>query len=534
MTTTRRIIDGRYELLERLGRGGMGEVWTAHDPRLLRTVAVKLLTNTEDARAEELFVREAESVSRFNHPNVVTVYDAGGGNGHEVMYLVMERLQGHDLAHVLRGEPLALERIVDWMSQVCDGLQAAHKIKLIHRDLKPANLFLTVEGRIKILDFGLARTYAALTATASSTIGTPQYMPPERWRGRLGDHRGDLYSLGCVLYELLTGKPPFHYLQGTGHMWAHLEEHVTPPQDIRPEIPAELAQLVLELLAKEPNDRPSDAAAVRNRLASIGDQLRRFDEPLGLARALATAGDFDRAEQLYRRAVSDGVPEAPLELGLFLAQAGRIQEAEHCLRFACAQGDPEAATWIAYFAMQFGRLEEAERFLRIALAGGDPNAAHNLALLLAQQGRDEEAENLYRTALDSGHPLTPNDFANLLVSLGRVEEAEHLYRAAIAEGHPHAPTNLTILLIDLDREEDAVKVWKEALAAGNAHAHRVLAGVMGGLGHDGSDLDAVLAALAVNDPQALRILAEVTARLGVSEEIARLYHADPGTGDPRQ
>jgi serine/threonine protein kinase len=277
---TRQIIDGRYGLLRRLGQGGMGEVWAAHDFRLGRAVAVKLLSRVGDPVAEGMFVREAKAVALFNHPNVVTIHDAGGGAEGEPMYLVTEVLEGHDLAHLPGGVPVPVGDVLEWAAQVCEVLEAAREASLVHRDIKPANVFLTREGRVKVLDFGLARLYEAVTATASATIGTRAYMAPERWRGRVGNHRGDLYSLGCVLYELLTGVAPFAHHDATGQMYAHLHEQPRPPVEHRPDIPPHLDALVLDLLAKNPDDRPRDAATTRARLRPLAGALHGLDTAL--------------------------------------------------------------------------------------------------------------------------------------------------------------------------------------------------------------------------------------------------------------
>ncbi|MFE3200179.1 tetratricopeptide repeat protein [Embleya sp. NPDC059237] len=406
MADTHRIVDGRYELLHRLGHDGMGEVWTADDLRLHRTVAVKLLTKNGDPAAERMFVREAQAASTFNHPNVVTIYDAGGGAEGEPMYLVMERLHGQDLAHHCRENLPSIDQVVDWTRQICDALEAAQAANLVHRDLKPANLFLTHEGRIKILDFGLARTYATITASASAMIGTTPYMSPERWQGGVGDHRGDLYSLGCILCELLTGRTPFAHHEASGQMYAHLHEEPQAPIELRPDVSPHLNQLVLDLLAKNPKDRPTSATETRNRLPPHGDQRRPTTQsPKETAYVPSTtdtdlddnpkrthdSGDVGEAEELYRRALADGYEYAAFDLAWYLARLGRV--------------------------------EEAEELYRRAVAAGHRSAAYNLALLLEKLGRMEDAEELYRRALADGHHSAATDLANLLTKLNRIKGA---------------------------------------------------------------------------------------------------------------
>lgn len=262
-----RVLAGRYALGRLLGRGGMGEVWSGQDRLMQRDVAVKLLYDR--IRAEggaDLFFREARTAGGLSHPGVVTVYDVGSDPDDGTLFLVMELLDGRDLAEVLRTDaPLPVDSVVAWAARAADALDAAHRAGIIHRDLKPANLMLTDRGSIKILDFGIARQLSAGTQTGG-VVGTPTYIAPERWRDGRGDARADLYAFGCLLYELLTGKPPFDGPDAIALMYAHLETAPEPPGVVRPDVPPGLDRLVLSLLAKEPEDRPQDAAAVRDAL----------------------------------------------------------------------------------------------------------------------------------------------------------------------------------------------------------------------------------------------------------------------------
>jgi eukaryotic-like serine/threonine-protein kinase len=263
-----RIVADRYRLDRLLGRGGMGEVWAAHDTVIQRNVAVKLLQSYDGDDSTELFFREARTAGGLNHPGVVTVHDIGQ-DADSTLYLVMELLPGRDLAATLRhtGQPTIADA-VDWATQTADALAAAHSANIVHRDLKPANLMLTPSGIVKILDFGIAR-YASTVTQASRLIGTPHYMPPERLLGKAGDGRGDLYSLGCLLYEVLTGATPFGDLDTAGLMYAHLHRDPELPSVRRPAVPAALDRLVLDLLAKSPADRPATAEQVRDRLRAL-------------------------------------------------------------------------------------------------------------------------------------------------------------------------------------------------------------------------------------------------------------------------
>ncbi|MBC6466777.1 WD40 repeat domain-containing serine/threonine protein kinase [Actinomadura alba] len=272
---------GRYRLEAPLGRGGMGEVWRGVDLRLRRPVAVKILPLTIAAERIGVarFRREAEIAAALNHPGVTTVFDIDEhqyGDQH-LLFLVMELMQGQDLSVVLAGHSggMPVERVLDVAAQILDALSVAHKQGVVHRDIKPANLFLVAGGRVKICDFGIARLADATKITATgSSAGTPLYMAPEQIQGRKVDQRTDLYALGCVLYELLTGTTWVETGSGVAAiLYQHLDQPPAPPKSLRPEIPDHLNALVLDLLAKQPDDRPQDAA-------SVAERLRRFsDEP---------------------------------------------------------------------------------------------------------------------------------------------------------------------------------------------------------------------------------------------------------------
>ncbi|WP_431677191.1 protein kinase domain-containing protein [Kitasatospora sp. KL5] len=302
-----RMLSDRYELEELLGRGGMGEVWAARDHLIRRRVAVKLLHPQRDAdSAAELFFREARTAGGLNHPGVVTIFDLGT-NTDGTPFLVMELLAGRDLGTVLRQDgPPEPAVAVEWAVQVADALAVAHTAGVVHRDLKPANLMLTTAGSVKILDFGIAR-YLSTVTQASRIIGTPAYMPPERLEGKAGDGRADLYALGCVLYELLTGRSPFGDLDAAALMFAHIGRVAAPPSAHRPGVSATLDLLVADLLAKKPEHRPSTAAEVADRLRAmaVAPPRPRTAEPVpALVEPSPTAvdPDWDRLREEQRRA----------------------------------------------------------------------------------------------------------------------------------------------------------------------------------------------------------------------------------------
>ncbi|PZH09155.1 serine/threonine protein kinase [Streptomyces sp. NTH33] len=283
-----RILAGRYQLDQLLGRGGMGEVWAAHDTVIRRHVAVKLLRPSEGDDGTDLFLREARMAGGLNHPGVVTIYDIGQ-EPDGTRFLVMELLHGRDLSAAMRDEGLpTLADALDWAVQTADALAAAHAARIVHRDLKPANLMLTHAGNIKILDFGIAH-YTSTVTQASRIIGTPHYMPPERLLGKAGDGRGDLYSLGCLLHELLTGSTPFGDLDTVALMYAHLHRTPEPPSARSLDVPAALDQLVLALLAKDPDDRPSTADQVRDHLRALTVASSTVVHPKSLSAAVERA-----------------------------------------------------------------------------------------------------------------------------------------------------------------------------------------------------------------------------------------------------
>ncbi|MFD5462249.1 protein kinase [Kitasatospora sp. NPDC127059] len=269
------VLDGRYELREKLGQGGFGVVWRAQDTRMRRPVAVKVIGHHggDQAKAALRFVREACAAGNLSHPHIVTVHDLGQSElaDRQVTFLVMELLTGRTLTEVLRTglpEPALSLR---WGREICGALAAAHDAGMVHRDIKPDNVMITDAGHLKVLDFGIAQldTGAGGLTTTGTIVGSPAYMAPERWTGGRVDGRADLYALGCVLVELFTGARPFSGGSTPVLMYQHLNE---PPPALDPAqfgLPPQVAGLVAELLAKDPQQRPADARTVERRLAEL-------------------------------------------------------------------------------------------------------------------------------------------------------------------------------------------------------------------------------------------------------------------------
>ncbi|MEO5876273.1 MAG: Stk1 family PASTA domain-containing Ser/Thr kinase [Streptosporangiaceae bacterium] len=273
--TQPRLLGGRYELDGVIGRGGMAEVYRARDLRLDRIVAIKTLRTdlARDPTFQARFRREAQSAASLNHPSVVAVYDTGEDeiDGQAVPYIVMEYVEGHTLRELIRPESGAERRLLPERAlEITDGILRAldysHRGGIVHRDIKPANVMLTRAHEVKVMDFGIARAMSDSAATMTATaqvIGTAQYLSPEQARGERVDARSDLYSAGCVLYELLTGRPPFQGDSPVAIAYQHVREEPIPPSQLDPEIPRWADNIVLKAMAKDPAHRYQSASEFR-------------------------------------------------------------------------------------------------------------------------------------------------------------------------------------------------------------------------------------------------------------------------------
>ena len=268
------LVGGRYELGELLGRGGMAEVRKGHDTRLGRVVAIKRLRTdlASDATFQARFRREAQSAASLNHPAIVAVYDTGeepasDGSGVSQPYIVMEFVAGRTLRDILRdGRKILPERALEITSGVLSALDYSHRAGIIHRDIKPGNVMLTPSGDVKVMDFGIARAMSdsnTMTQTAA-VVGTAQYLSPEQARGETVDSRSDVYSAGCLLYELLTGRPPFVGDSPVAVAYQHVREPARPPSDHDTDLTPAVDAIVMKALAKRLEDRYQSAAAMRS------------------------------------------------------------------------------------------------------------------------------------------------------------------------------------------------------------------------------------------------------------------------------
>ncbi|MGP4109848.1 protein kinase domain-containing protein [Streptomyces sp. 4N509B] len=282
------VLGGRYRIGELLGEGGMGSVWEALDLRLERPVALKVVgaglgtgTVGGDPRLAERFQREARLLAKLSSPYIVTVHDFGDDvfDHRPVLYLVMERLAGRSLDQILSRELPPLSDVARWGEQICRALAVAHDAGVVHRDLKPANVMVGPDGLARVLDFGIAAVLAESTDHARLTstgvvLGTPSYMAPEQIEGTGISARSDLYALGCVLYALATGRPPFR-----GSLYQllrqQLEDQAPPPSTLRQGLPPAWDQLISELLAKRPAERPGSATEIAERLGELASRPDR-------------------------------------------------------------------------------------------------------------------------------------------------------------------------------------------------------------------------------------------------------------------
>jgi len=291
--TQPRLLGGRYELDGIVGRGGMAEVYRARDIRLDRIVAIKTLRAdlARDQIFQARFRREAQSAASLNHPNIVAVYDTGEDTvtGVPVPYIVMEYVDGRTVRDLLQdGHRLLPERSLEIIDGVLRALDYSHQAGIVHRDIKPGNVMVTRNGDVKVMDFGIARAMSDAQATMTQTaqvIGTAQYLSPEQARGERVDSRSDLYSTGCLLYELLTGRPPFTGDSPVAIAYQHVRENPIPPTRVDPDVPPWADAIVLKAMAKSPADRYQTAADMRA-------DLQRAASGLPVAAALPTRVDM--------------------------------------------------------------------------------------------------------------------------------------------------------------------------------------------------------------------------------------------------
>ncbi|KWX01422.1 Eukaryotic-type protein kinase [Carbonactinospora thermoautotrophica] len=402
-----RVINGRYELDTPIGRGGMGEVWVGYDRTLDRRVAVKLLRadvlahRSRGRLSIERFLREAQATARLDHPGVPAVHDVGEYDAG--FYLVMQLVEGYTLGDLVAEHgPLPVRWVAGIGAQICAVLTVAHAVPLVHRDLKPHNVMVCEDGTVKVLDFGVAalldRPDLTKLTAPGETVGTPAYMAPEQALTGACEPRSDLYALGCVLHELLSGEPVFQGETSLAVLREHLESEPRPLRELRPDVPADLERLVLDLLAKQPEDRPADAAAVYARLLPYVP-----DPPLAGVEAPAAVQTAQTAPtRLYTDALALLPDRNPLVTTVSLGPAARGRAAPPPGR-------------------------------RAAVGETEVRQARQRAEELAMDGRYTQAADMLREILDAAtrafsatHPLVLRlrfDLANVLFAAGDYRRA---------------------------------------------------------------------------------------------------------------
>ncbi|HEY9415574.1 MAG TPA: Stk1 family PASTA domain-containing Ser/Thr kinase [Pseudonocardia sp.] len=329
--TTPRLLSERYELGDTLGYGGMSEVHKGRDVRLSRDVAIKVLRAdlARDPQFQLRFRREAQNAAALNHPAIVAVYDTGETDSEfgSLPYIVMEFVDGQTLREIVKGTgPLTQQRVIEVMADVCAALDFSHRHGIIHRDVKPANVMITHGGAVKVMDFGIARALGEgqnMTQTAA-VIGTAQYLSPEQARGEAVDARSDVYAAGCVLFELLTGEPPFSGDSPVAVAYQHVREEVRHPSEVNGQVGPELDAVVLKAMSKNPANRYQSAAEMRTDLVRVlrgerplAPQVMTEDDRTALMSggAMAGGGGTRRMTATTRHAAPDTVDRRPRAVG---------------------------------------------------------------------------------------------------------------------------------------------------------------------------------------------------------------------------
>ncbi len=319
---------GPYEILGFLGEGGMGTVYRARDPRLDRVVALKVLRADAagDADRQARFILEAKSVSSLNHPNIVTVHDVGSDGG--VTYMVMEFVEGQPLDQLITAQGMRVSDVLRVASQIADAFADAHARKIVHRDLKPANVMVQPNGRVKVLDFGLAKliedaapAQSMVTQTAASIIvGTAAYMSPEQAEGKPLDARSDIFSFGALLYEMCTGKRAFQGDSNASVLADVLREEPKPLRDVRADVPAELNRLITRCLRKDPARRVQSMADLKVAFDELREEI---DSGKSTATAAAPSATVGRSRWSWSSALAGGAVSAAIVAAVFLLAPGR-------------------------------------------------------------------------------------------------------------------------------------------------------------------------------------------------------------------
>lgn len=342
---------GRYQIISELGQGAMGVVYKARDPLIDREVAIKTinlsLAQEEREEYEARFYQEAKAAGRLSHPNIVTIYDVGRTD--DIAYIAMEYLHGRELRDILNDERiLPIAQVIDIISQVALGLSYAHEHEIVHRDIKPSNVMVIRDGHVKITDFGIARMASAAVRTQTGMVlGSPKYMSPEQVMGKLTDQRSDIFSLGVMLYEMLTGQAPFMGENVNAIMYQTLNATPAAPSTINVEVPEMLNFIVAKALAKDLDSRYQNARDLANDLRACRDAMprststvdaspqKKINANIESATALSNeAGDESNQVSALGLSTSFDSMEATMRLASMTASEEDVEELSKTFRMA--------------------------------------------------------------------------------------------------------------------------------------------------------------------------------------------------------
>ncbi len=497
-----------YEIQDMIGEGGMGIVYRAWDPTLSRTLAVKVIRRENlGPQGKERFLREARACSSINHSNIVTVYAAGEEDG--CLYLAMEFLDGRTLREIIDQGPIPWEQALKWLIDILDALDRLHQEGIVHRDLKPENIMITTDGVVKLMDFGIARITTVETITMEqSTLGTVFYMSPEQVAGKKVDPRSDLFSIGIILYQMLSGVLPFRGEHPMAIMYSITNEIPSPIEDFTVALPEELKSIIDQTLEKDPTSRFPDAGSLRNALVDlIKAKETAYTQVLPVSRkrtlftriivpaALLCAIGIMITSLVFKGRGPKGdraTAERHNQLAIDYEQEGNIDEAKVEYRNAII-ADPEwAVPWnnLAHIALGEGNLAEADSLLRkaVSIKHDYVAALYNLGSVLWDQNDVTNAEKYFRTAIESDSSFigSYNNLGALLVSIGRVEDAAEILDIGLVkeQEYPSHAEMRGFLLKNrgkvaekLGQEMEAFDYWIQALLIlpQNTELHRFLA-----------------------------------------------------------
>ena len=472
------VLAGRYEIRDLIGRGGMAEVHLGYDTRLSRVVAIKLLRSdiAGDPTFQARFRREAQSAAALNHPAVVAVYDSGeeellqpGGASRTVPYIVMEYVEGHTVRELLsEGEAVPIPEAVEIVSGVLDALEYSHRVGIVHRDIKPGNIMLTSTGSVKVMDFGIARAIEDSASTVTQThtvVGTAQYLSPEQARGESVDARSDLYSTGCLLYELLTGQPPFQGDSAVAIAYQHVREIPKRPSSLAADVPESLDRVILKSLAKSREDRYQDAAHMRADLQAAARGMSVAAPAADSWSPTSSAMASPATEPVQPTSAFAQVPSEPSP-----TPAARDEEPEN-------KPKNYAWVWILVFLLFAVLAVIAGRWASGAFNDPRPTPTPSATVAAVEvpdvSGQDEDSAR--KTIEDAGLKFAKNEVANDTVSEGLAVSSDPQKGAKIAAGSTvtvHFSTGSAMVKVpDLEgkTQEDARKALKDAgLEGGNA------------------------------------------------------------------